>query len=1050
MRGLASAFGDLADFGDTVRNSITLFSDQLAKLKGADRVEFTREKFEELGEQILEVGQRTGRSFDEVGKGLQAIISAGVGVTDVAERFEALNAASDLAVGGLTDIESAFRGLLPVQRAFGLGFQDAADGLFAIQRRGIAPIRELVPTLGRLAPFAAAVGIEFEELGAAIATITAQGVPVSQTVTGLRQTLATFAKQGSSKAREELEKLRKVIPGLNLQLNAQFLRTKGLIGVVRELEKVGGDNVSLILRRVRALQSLLPLLQARQRFEGDVAVIARREGEASAAAAVKIDSLRTAFERVKRSAEAFLISVAEQVRRFVDLDNIVGRLQGFLQRLSAQIRSLPTEEIRKFIDSLLTIEGITKIVDLAARAFVTGIGKILTVVLSAGPAITKAFIPLGLALAKGLGFVASKGVEVIGSSISQAAAEIRKEGGAIQGALLGLLVGAGIPAKQAAAATAPFATALESLGGAIGRVGQKLREQNAGNDISALAKALDSQGFGAAIDDFFSDAVKATNTGFQDLGNAISGGFGIGEGDRLENVLETFLSTGVEGLFARNISSVRDFVARTGIELKKFDSAIDAIDIFGKLKRIGGDPQEAVLKLSGPVGEEVRQVRSRLNDLLAAAKEARAELGRLGGDPSGIESLIKSQRESLAQAEADVKRLRDQFAKLFGAGLGTLSEKSKQARAQLASRVAQELKLIEFLKTNISLNEKAAARARELNAEIADSGPKIEQARSRLESLESELQGLQRVARFIGVKGFGVEQLLDRETGGEFKKRFSAIANEVNSFLGVGILDRSARLKLFSNFDSAGNAAVNELTSQFKDIDLVGQLARGRLDETFFTQFLQLSTKDRKSVLEEIGEVRVAFKQAAASFGPRVPLETTRAVDQALKLLLETLRAVEARYKAVEKATSDAGKAASGAASDADTFFVRVASRADSVRAVTEALGATLQEAADTAKDIGRPGNVSVRVKEKSEVQPGDRFVASKVDRLTEKVEGIASFLERRGADLGIAVATGANVGGGVDARQQTVIMTTPASERTDLLSEAARAFDLDPSIFGR
>jgi TP901 family phage tail tape measure protein len=126
--------------------------------------------------------------------GLYQAISAGVPKDNV---LEFMQVASQAAIAGVTDVETAVDGLTTIINAFGLDTaetQAVADSMFAAVKGGKTTFEELSASLFNVGPAAAAAGVSFEEVNAAIATMTAAGVPTAQATTQIRAAMVGLQK----------------------------------------------------------------------------------------------------------------------------------------------------------------------------------------------------------------------------------------------------------------------------------------------------------------------------------------------------------------------------------------------------------------------------------------------------------------------------------------------------------------------------------------------------------------------------------------------------------------------------------------------------------------------------------------------------------------------------------------------------------------------------------------------------------------------------------------------------------------------------------------
>ena len=133
---------------------------------------------------------------DEVVPALYQAISAGVPQDNV---FEFLRVANAAAVGGVTDLETAVDGITSVVNAYGsdvISAAEASDLMFTAVKLGKTTFGELSASLFNVIPQASALGVEFGDVTAALAAMTAQGTPTSVATTQMRQLFVELSKAG--------------------------------------------------------------------------------------------------------------------------------------------------------------------------------------------------------------------------------------------------------------------------------------------------------------------------------------------------------------------------------------------------------------------------------------------------------------------------------------------------------------------------------------------------------------------------------------------------------------------------------------------------------------------------------------------------------------------------------------------------------------------------------------------------------------------------------------------------------------------------------------
>ena len=210
-----------------------------------------------LQQRLLSLSNSLGGLYSQTQLVSAAYDVASSGFADTASNAKVLEAAAYGATGGLSDINTVGNAVTSVLNAYGKSADEAGklvDGFIQTQNDGKIILNEYATQIGRLAPTAAASGVGIQELNAAIATITAQGVPVEATFTGLNQALVSILKP--SKEAEDLAK------GLGIQFNEAGLKAKGFGGLLQEVkQKTGGSTTALVelFGSVDAVKAVLPL-----------------------------------------------------------------------------------------------------------------------------------------------------------------------------------------------------------------------------------------------------------------------------------------------------------------------------------------------------------------------------------------------------------------------------------------------------------------------------------------------------------------------------------------------------------------------------------------------------------------------------------------------------------------------------------------------------------------------------------------------------------------------------------------------------------------------
>jgi TP901 family phage tail tape measure protein len=183
--------------------------------------------------------------------GLYQALSAGVPKDNA---LEFMQVASQAAIAGVTNVETAVDGLSTIINAFGLDTEDAqavADSMFAAVKGGKTTFEELSASLFNVAPAAAAAGISFDEVNAAIATMTSAGVPTAQATTQIRAAMV-----GLQKPSEELDAIFQSLGYESAQLAIEEEGLAFALDAVKDASGGSNGELQTLLGSVEAVSAV--------------------------------------------------------------------------------------------------------------------------------------------------------------------------------------------------------------------------------------------------------------------------------------------------------------------------------------------------------------------------------------------------------------------------------------------------------------------------------------------------------------------------------------------------------------------------------------------------------------------------------------------------------------------------------------------------------------------------------------------------------------------------------------------------------------------------
>src|SRR4030042_390192 len=152
-------------------------------------------------------------SATDLAHGMYEVISAGI---PAGKAIKFLGESAKAAKAGFTDSFTAIDALTTVINAYGLSAEDAtriSDMMFESVKRGKQTYEEMAGALGTVVPIASQVGMGFDQVAAAMATLTRQGIDANTATVQLRQILVSVLNPS-----KEAEKM---AAALGLEVNAQ-------------------------------------------------------------------------------------------------------------------------------------------------------------------------------------------------------------------------------------------------------------------------------------------------------------------------------------------------------------------------------------------------------------------------------------------------------------------------------------------------------------------------------------------------------------------------------------------------------------------------------------------------------------------------------------------------------------------------------------------------------------------------------------------------------------------------------------------------------------
>jgi len=211
--------------------------------------------FDQAAESVRRISDAFNLPLGEVGEGLYQVISNQI--QGAANQISVLEASASLAKVGVADFSSTVELLTGTINAFGLEARDTeklAAVFFETVRLGRTRIDALANSFGTVAPLFEEAGGEVEELAAAFATLTINGVETSKAATQLRGVVNAFLKP--------TEDMAEVLNKAGFASGEMAIEALGLEGALKLITEASGGSateMAKLIPRVRGLAGALVL-----------------------------------------------------------------------------------------------------------------------------------------------------------------------------------------------------------------------------------------------------------------------------------------------------------------------------------------------------------------------------------------------------------------------------------------------------------------------------------------------------------------------------------------------------------------------------------------------------------------------------------------------------------------------------------------------------------------------------------------------------------------------------------------------------------------------
>ena len=337
----------------------TDFDDSMTKIESL--VGIASDEVDAMAESVKALSGETAQAPAKLADAMFFIQSAGLRGATAMETLEASAKASAIGLGDVTQIADLATSALNAYGAENLSATDATDVMTAAVREGKLEASELAGSMGRVLPIASAMGVRFDEVGAAFAALSRTGTNAAEAATQVRGILSSLLRP-TKQAEEALEGM-----GLSSEGLRQQIKDEGLLATLQTLAEEFDGNAAAsasVFGNVRALSGVMDLMGANVATTEQIFANMRdTTGTLDEAFGVVSDTAGFKFRQAMADVQEALVGIGQTV-----LPVVLTMLEG----------------ARSMVDAFTAMPTPVKLAAAAVAAFVAASGPIGAIAIAVG------------------------------------------------------------------------------------------------------------------------------------------------------------------------------------------------------------------------------------------------------------------------------------------------------------------------------------------------------------------------------------------------------------------------------------------------------------------------------------------------------------------------------------------------------------------------------------------------------------------------------------------------------------------------------------------
>lgn len=424
----------------------------------------------QMARSLMDLSAETGQSVNDLGEATYQAISASV---DTADAVDFVRQSTKLSIGGFTNQAAAVDTLTTVINAYGKSASDAghiSDVLIQTQNKGKTTVDQLGQSLGQVIPSAASANVSFENLSAAMAITTKNGLDTALSSTALRSMMTELSNASSNVSKVLVNETGKSFA----QLMASGMSLGDVMSILTSSVNGNMDSFKGLWGNVRAGNAAFILAkEGGDGFNQMLSTMQNSTGMANEAFMTMTNTAEYADQRFKNSIDNFKIAVGAQLEASLEE----------LRSKGADAFEWATDFVSKYPAVVSAVAGVTTAVGTMA-AGITALAaatKILPLLVEGFTGLMAAN-PAGLAIVGVTAAIAGLTVATGALAGKQDEASIKMQGLVDEANKSNDSIQKNIESRQQSA------NSIETEYGAYGQMIERLKELNSIQDKSAAQK----------------------------------------------------------------------------------------------------------------------------------------------------------------------------------------------------------------------------------------------------------------------------------------------------------------------------------------------------------------------------------------------------------------------------------------------------------------------------------------------------------------------------------------------------------------------------------